>query len=144
MSVEIVQNADSSMGLRGDITGGNGGFIPVNVAYVAGSVATSSVFTANRNYVVQDISGRVDVVGTGGACTLSLYAVPSGVAIASGTLLHSGTYNLVGTINTKQTLTLSVVSGALNIANGGSIGYVITGTATSAVGSLTITLNPST
>lgn len=142
MSVEYVQRPDGSLGLVGDSTGGNGGFIPVVYDYTATTPTTVSFFTAHRNYVVQDISGRVDVAGTGGACTISIYSVPSGTAIASGTLLHTGTYNIVGTANTRQTLTLSTSATALAIPSGNSIGLVVTGTPTSAVGHVTVTLSP--
>lgn len=142
MSVEYVQRPDGSLGLVGDSTGGNGGFVPVTYNYTATTPATTSIFTAHRNYIVQDISGRVDVAGTGGACTVSIYNVPSGTAIASGTLLHSGTYNIVGTANAKQTLTLSTTATALVIPAGSSIGIVVSGTATSAVGSITVCLSP--
>ena len=142
MSVQFKQLSDGSLGLQGDLTGGNGEFIPLVVNYIASSAATQAIFTASRNYVVQSIIGRTQVAGTGGACTMSIYSVPSGTAVASGTLLHSGTFNLVGTINTNQTLTLSTTASALAIPAGNSIGIVITGTATSAVGSVTIALSP--
>ncbi|MFZ6653795.1 hypothetical protein [Undibacterium sp. TJN19] len=142
MSVEIVQRPDGALGLVGDSTGGNGGFLPVTATYTATSPAAMSLFSANRNYIVQDITGRVDVSGTGGACTISLYNVPTGAAIASGTLLHTGTYNVAGTVNTKQVLTLSATASALVISAGSAIGLVVTGTPTSAVGSVTVTLSP--
>lgn len=139
MGVQAKQNDDNSFGLTGDGTGGKGEFIPVSVGYTASSPATTSFFTASRNYVVGDISGRVDVAGTGGACTISVYAVPSGTAVASGTLLHSGSFNVVGTAATKQTLTLG---SSLSVAAGSSLAIIVTGTATSAVGSLTVALRP--
>lgn len=144
MSVEYKQNPDGSAGMQGDSTGGTGGFIPVTGSYTATSPATASIFSANRNYIVQDITGRVDVAGTGGACTISIYSVPSGTAVASGTLIHAGTFNIVGTVNTKQVLTLATTASALIIPAGSSIAWVITGVATSAVGTVTVTLNPST
>lgn len=133
MSVQYVQLPDSSLGLRGDATGGTGDFIPVSVGYTASSPATTSFFTASRNYVVGDISGRVDVAGTGGACTATLYVAPSGTA------LHTGSFNLVGTAAAKQTLTLG---STVAVPAGSSLGIVVAGTATSAVGSLTVALRP--
>lgn len=144
MAVEYKQNPDGSVGLQGDSTGGQGGFIPVSTFYTATSSATMSFFSANRNYVVQDITGRVDVSGTGGACTLSIYSAPSGTAIAAGTLIHSGSFNVAGTANTKQVLTLSTPALSLVIPAGSVLGLVVTGIATSAIGSITVTLNPST
>lgn len=140
--VELKQFADGSLGLQGDSTGGNGAFLPITAAFTAAST-TASLFTANRNYIVGDISGRVDVSGTGGVCTLSIYAAASGVAIASGTLLHTSSFNVAGTVNTKQVLTLATPASALVLAAGSVIGYVITGAPTSAVGSITVTLSPS-
>ena len=141
--VELKQFADGSFGLQGDSTGLQGEFLPVNASYSATSAAVQSLFTASRNYIIKDISGRVDVAGTGGACTISLYVAPSGTAIGSGTLVHTGSFNVVGAANTKQTLSLAALASSLVIPLGSTLGYVITGTATSAVGSLSVTLSPS-
>lgn len=143
MSINLKQNPDGSAGFEGGSTGGVGEFIPVNIPYVATSAATSPVFVASRNFIVQDIRGRVNVAGTGGACTISLYSVPSGTAVASGTLLHTGSFNVVGTALANQSLTLSTTAANLVIPAGNSIGYVITGTPTSAIGVITVTLTPS-
>lgn len=138
--INLVQNADGSAGMQGrDLD--NGKFIPVVVPYVATTVSNSA-FTAARAYVVQAISGRVETAGTGGACTFSIYKTPSGTAGASGVLLHTGTFNLVGTAATVQNLALSATASALLMAAGDSIYVALTGTATSAVGSLTVTLCP--
>ncbi len=113
----------------------------IQLNYIA-SLVTQTIYTAARPVKVMSIIGRVRVAGTGGACTISFYKVPSGTAVGSGTLLHSGSYNLVGTVDTNQVLTLSATAGALDLATGDSIGYVLTGTATSAVGNVTIGLQP--
>ena len=137
---QIKQLGDSSLGIEGS-AGGDGGFIPVNASYnvPAGTVV---MFVADRPYVVKGIKGREGVAGTGGACTVSFYKSASGTAIGSGTVLHSSSYNIVGTANTTQTLTLSTTASDLLLAAGDAIGYVVTGTATSATGAFTVTLNP--
>lgn len=140
--VELKQFADGSFGLQGDSTGGMGEFVLCTTNYFATSATTQSLLTASRNYVIQNISGRVDVSGTGGACTVSFYVAPSGTALASGALVHTGSFNVAGTANTRQTLTLSTTPSSLVIPAGYSLGYVITGAATSAVGSLTVALSP--
>ena len=131
---------DSSMGIEG-AGGGDGGFLPITLNYTATTV-DCTLFTADRPYVVKAIRGRVDVAGTGGACTAQIRKVPSGTALTSGTVLHSGTYNLVGTAATQQALTLSTTPSDLLMAAGDSICYDLTGTATSAVGAISVTLNP--
>lgn len=131
---------DSSMGIEGS-SGGDGGFLPITLNYTASTV-DCTLFTADRPYVVKAIRGRVDVAGTGGACTATIRKVPSGTALTSGTALHTGTYNLVGTAATQQTLTLSTTASDLLLAAGDSICYDLTGTATSAVGAISVTLNP--
>lgn len=136
----IRQNADSSLGIEGT-AGGEGGFIPVVLNYVATTV-DCTMFTADRPYVVKAIRGRVDVAGTGGACTATIRKVPSGTALTSGTALHTGTFNLVGTAATQQALTLSTTASDLLLAAGDSICYDLTGTATSAVGSISVALCP--
>jgi len=136
----IRQNADSSLGIEGTASG-EGGFIPVTLSYIATTV-DCTLFTADRPYVVKAIRGRVDVAGTGGACTATIRKVPSGTALTSGTALHTGSFNLVGTAATQQALTLSTTASDLLLAAGDSICYDLTGTATSAVGAISVTLNP--
>lgn len=140
MSVDMKQNADGSLGFAG-VNAGDGGFLNANLPYSA-AIADTSFWVADRAYVVKGITGRVDVLGTGGACTAQIRKAPSGTAGTSGTLLHSGTFNLVGTINTNQTLTLSTTEGALRIAAGDCLFFDLTGTPTSAVGNITVCLAP--
>ena len=64
------------------------------------------------------------------------------VAIGSGTALHTGTFDIVGTADANQVVSLSATVADVTLAAGDSIGYVLTGTATSAVGNVTITLVP--
>ena len=141
MSVDIAQHPDSSLGLVGSASTGGAGFIPVTINYVA-TTPDCTFFVADRAYVVKAIRGRVDVAGTGGACTAVIRKTPSATAPASGTVLHSGSYNLVGTANANQALTLSTTASDLLLAVGDALSYDLTGTATSAVGSITVHLAP--
>lgn len=113
----------------------------VNFDYTS-ALVTQAVYVASRASVIVDIRGRTRVAGSGGACTLQIFKAPSGTAIGSGTLVHSGSYNLVGTADTNQVLVLVNDIGILTLAVGDALGYVLTGTATSAVGTFTITLEP--
>ena len=140
MGIQLKQLADNSLGMEG-VGKDAGAFLFVPVAYSA-STASASVFTAPRACIVQAISGRVEVSGTGGACTFSLYKAASGTAGASGVLLHTGSFNVAGTAATTQVLTLSAVLGATSLAAGDSIFIALTGTPTSAVGNVTLALNP--
>lgn len=140
MGVQIKQNADGSLGLEGSANG-EGGFVIAGINYVAATV-DSTFFVADRPYIVKAIRGRVDVAGSGGACTATIRKVPSGTALVSGTALHTGSYNLVGTAATAQTLTVSTTASDLLLAAGDALCYDLTGTATSAVGNITVTLNP--
>lgn len=141
MSVDIKQNADSSLGMVGNASTGGEGFVPVTINYTA-STPDCTFFVADRAYVVKAIRGRVDVAGTGGACTAQIRKTPTATAPASGTVLHSGSYNLVGTANANQALTLSTTASDLLLAVGDALSYDLTGTATSAVGSITVHLAP--
>lgn len=141
MGVELKQLDDGSMGLEGATTGGSGGFLTVSHNYNVPAI-NQTIFTADRPYVVKAVRGRVDVLGTGGACTYQIRKAVSGTIGTSGVLLHSSTYNLVGTINTMQNLTLSTTLPDLALAAGDSIYMHLTGTATSAIGNVTVTLNP--
>ena len=113
----------------------------VNFDYTA-ALVTQKIIIVPRNSRVVDIRGCPRVAGSGGACTVSFYKVPDGVAVASGTLLHSGSYNMVGTADFQQVLTLVNTPGVLDLKPGDGIGYVLTGTATSAVGTLCVTIEP--
>ena len=144
MSVDLQQNPDSALDLVGitSLTNPSGrGWVPVTINYVA-TTPDCTFFQADRAYVVKAIRGRVDVAGTGGACTVQIRKTPTATAPASGTILHSGTYNIVGTANANQALTLSTTVGDLLLAPGDALSYDVTGTATSAVGSITVHLSP--
>lgn len=145
MSVDIQQAPDSAMDLVGNTAAisnpAGRGWIPVTVNYTASTV-DSTFFVADRAYVVKAIRGRVDVAGTGGACTVQIRKTPTATAPASGTVLHSGSYNIVGTANANQALTLSTTAGDLLLAPGDALSYDLSGTPTSAVGSITVHLSP--
>ena len=146
MSVDIRQGADGSLEMVGDQnttrnpTAG-AGFVTASINYNV-PAADASFFVADRAYTVKGIRGVVDVAGTGGACTAVVRKVPSGTALASGTALHSGSYNLVGTVATNQTLTLSTTGSDLLLAAGDRLAVDYTGTATSAIGAISVTLAP--
>jgi len=113
----------------------------VNMNYTS-ALVTQKFFIATIPCVVVDISGVPRVAGSGGACTLQVFKAPSGTAVGSGALLHSGTYDLVGTADKNQTLTLVSTPETLRLNPGDSLGYVLTGTATNAVGMIQVTLEP--
>jgi hypothetical protein len=106
------------------------------------TTADSSFFVAGRDYRVLGITARVEVAGTGGACTAIIKKAPSATDIAAGTALHSSSINLVGTVDTNQTLTLSTTYTDLAIVAGNAIGFDITGTPTSARGVVSVYLVP--
>lgn len=144
MSVDLQQNADGSVGLVGASTTSvvsGVGFIPVSINYTA-TTPDCTFFVADRPYVIKAIRGRVDVAGTGGACTVQIRKTATATAPASGTVVHSGTYNIVGTANANQALTLSTTASDLLLAVGDALSYDLTGTATSAVGNITVHLAP--
>lgn len=141
MGVNVKQLEDGSMGLEGkDLDAG--AFIVESIGINAASPATQVIFTANRSMRIKGIRYRVEVSGTGGACTFVINKAPSGTAISAGTILHTGTFNVAGTAATLQTGTLSATTSALSLAAGDSVGVIITGTATSAVGAVSIWATP--
>jgi len=114
----------------------------INVNYIS-TLVTQALFVADTAAQrIASITGRVRVAGSGGACTLSFYKCASGIAAASGTLLHSGSYNLVGTADTNQTITLIPDVDTRTFNSGDSLNMVLTGTATSAVGTITFRFDP--
>lgn len=137
----LKQNQDGSLGIQGD-TKDDGGFIPVSFYWNVPN-ADTAFFIADRPYVVKAIRSRVDTAGTDvGAVTGAIKKAPSATAIASGTALHSGTIDLKGTAATNQAITLSTTASTLKIAAGDAIGFDLTGTATAAVGCVTVFLAP--
>lgn len=146
MSVDIRQNADGSLDMVGDQNSTRNptagvGWMAVSVNYNV-PAADASFFVADRAYVVKGIRGVNDVIGTGGACTAVIRKVPTGTALTSGTALHASTFNLVGTAATNQILTLSTTAADLLLAAGDRLAIDYTGTATSAIGAVTVTLAP--
>ena len=146
MSVQFKQNADASLGLQGtDLD--DGGFVVVTLPWSAitntsGAFLTVSGPIMNRRMIVKAISYANDTAATN-AVTAALWKAPSATALASGVALHTGTANLQLTAATNASLTLSTVSGALDVAAGSRIGFVISATPGAAgVGAFTVTLAP--
>jgi hypothetical protein len=136
----LVQTADGAADWDGyDHT--RVGFIPVNTEYNV-PAADKLIFVATRRMIVKSISGCPSVAGTGGACTAVVKKASGTTAIASGTAVHSGSYDLVGTVNTVQNLTLSATASDLVVEAGDRLGIDFTGTATSALGVITVFLAP--
>lgn len=137
----LKQNPDGSMGVQGS-DADNGGFVNVNIEYNASSIDMVA-FVATRKYVVQGISGRPTIAGTNGsAVTAQVKKMTGVVAITAGTSLMSSTFDLKGTADTVQSLALSATPADLEIPAGTAIGIDFTGTLTSAVGVVTVTLAP--
>lgn len=114
----------------------------IDFNYIA-TIVTQTIFVAPWPCVVTHIIGRPRVAGTdGSACSLSFYKAGNGVAVGSGTLLHSGVYDMKGTADTNQELTLVGNLDSLTLKAGDSVGFVLTGTATSAVGQITMSVEP--
>lgn len=138
MGVQFKQGGDGAAGLEGKDLG-TGAFIHATVNYNVPVAATAvCLINAGRALVLDSIIGRTFVAGTGGAATVALWKAPSGTAPTSGTQLHSGTFNMVGTIHTDQSLTLTTTT----VAAGEAVWAVFTGTATSAIGAITVNARP--
>ena len=130
----IKQLGDGGIGLEGK-DGGYGSLILGTINYNVPIATTASlVYYSNRATVIDNIEGRTFVIGTGGAATVAFWMAPSGTAPVSGTALHSGTFNMVGTIHTDQQLTLIITAVPAEYA----VWAVYTGTATSAIGGVTV------
>ena len=143
---QLKQNADASIGIQGS-DGDDGGFIThvfnwSAVTNTSGAFLTVSGPIFNRRMVVKAITYANDTVASN-AVTAALWKAPSGTALASGVALHTGTVNMQNTAATNASLTLSTVAGAVDVAAGSRIGFVISGTPGAAgVGTITVTLAP--
>lgn len=141
MSINLKQLPDGSMGIEGkDLD--TGAFVVASTPVNAVTPATAIFYTAPRAMQVQSITYSVETSGTGGACTFVVKKAPSGTALASGTTIHSGTGNVAGTAATNQTITVSTTTGVPALAAGDRLGIIVTGTATSAVGSVSVGMTP--
>lgn len=138
MGVQYKQQADGSVGLEGPAFPTATDFIFINIPYNTASPLTLSGSVLPRRCIVQSIQLNPDVASTN-AVTVALWAAGSTVALASGTALHTGTGNLQGTANAVQVLTLSTVTGALQVNGQSRIGAIISG-ALGAAGSGVITI----
>lgn len=104
------------------------------------TITDRTFFTAPSNmaFTILSVVARVTVAGTGGACTAQIRRPASGTAISSGAGVHSGTINLVGTVDTNQAMTIT----SPNLTAGQSLAFDLTGTPTSAVGSVSVFMVP--
>ena len=136
--VNIAQGADGGMGLVGK-DGGTGPFLSSVLNYnVPVAAVPILLLDLGRSVVIDSIIGRPFVAGTGGVATWAIWKAPNGTAPTSGTQLHSGSFNMVGTINTDQALTLTTAT----VAAGEAVWAVPTGTATSAIGGISLNCRP--
>lgn len=108
--------------------------------YLAAAVDGQKMVKAVTGFTIVSAVLRPLVAGTdGSAVTVAVKKVASGTAIGSGTAVHSGTGDLKGTINTDQALTLT---SAAVVAAGSEVGLDVTGTLTSAIGTVMLTVIP--
>ncbi len=120
--------------------------MPVHVSFMYGlnTLITTPFYVAPRPMRVVAITGRSLVAGSdGGAVTCTIAKAPSLTAISAGTLLNTGTINLKTVADTNFTaIALSVTAAALSLAKGDSLGLILTGVSTAAVGVITVELIP--
>ena len=115
--------------------------IPVGPA--AQDAEDVTVFIADRPYNIVSVQGVVSTAN-GTAGTAAVMVASGTTAIASGTSVSSTrTIDLNATINTVQTLTLDTTIANTQIAAGSRLGLVFTNTPTTAVGLITVVLQPS-
>lgn len=114
----------------------------IDFSYTATTV-TQAIFIASYPCQVVDIRGRQRVNG-GASAAINFFKSPSGTTAANGTALNVGAFDAssAGTADANQVLALSVVNNALVLAAGDSINIVVSGTMTSAVGYIQVTLEP--
>ena len=133
MSVNLVQLADSGMGLGGKDSG-NGDFVFVSIPYTASSPLTMTGAVFNRSMVVHAVTVNPDVASSN-AVTATAYQTASATALGSGTAV-TGTMALSGVAGTNVSGTVTAANA--QVASGSRIGVVISG-ALGAAGSGVIT-----
>jgi hypothetical protein len=114
----------------------------INFNYIATSV-DSWVFVADADYEVVAVKLIPSVAGNdASAVTADIMKASGTTAVASGTTVLSAadSLNLKGTAHTLQTGTLSATQSARQITSGDRLGINFTGTLTSAVGLIQVSL----
>lgn len=115
--------------------------VPVAVLYTA-VTPTEGAYFADRACVVSSIVARPQALATT-AASLTFFKVPDGYGVASGTQVSTGALNLLtATANVNKSMALTADAGALTLAAGDALGYVVAGTPTAARGSITFNLKP--
>jgi hypothetical protein len=118
---------------------------PIHVTWRYGDATPidSPFYVAPRAMRITKIVGRSLVAGGGGACTGVIKKAPSATAVASGTAVMSGSIDLTTTADANfAAISLSATAAALSLAAGDCLGLDVTGTATSAVGVITVEMVP--
>lgn len=116
--------------------------IAVSFVYDA-NVINLPFFVADRPYIALAVNARILVAGTnGGAVTAQIRRVPNNTAVSGGTAIHSGTINLKGTVDQVQEMTMVTTASSINLVKGNSLGFDLTGVATSARGVVSVLLQP--
>lgn len=113
----------------------------LDLRYTANTV-TQKVFIAPIAVRVTAIQGVPRVAGSGGACTFTFLKTADTVVPTSGTSLSGDSFNVAGTADINQYLTLVTNVDSLTLQPGDALSMVLTGTPTSAVGVVTVTLEP--
>jgi hypothetical protein len=147
-NVNLVPTVGTGTGTDGEvqINSSTEGFVIVQIPYLATSIDTGW-FVAARAYRVKSIILRPLTVAAATA-TVQIFKGPSGVAINGlGSVALAAAQDLAtgdGVVaNTNYAAALvSNVAGALDIAAGDAIGPAFTGTMTTKVGVITVTLVP--
>lgn len=138
---QIKQGSDGSFGIQGKDLG-EGPFVVASTEWNAASV-DKVFFVANRAMKVKAIHSRVTVAGTdAGAVSAVIRRIANGVAVTAGVVQNTGSIDLKGAADTIQTLGLSAVIGALDVAAGDSFSIDFTGVLTSATGVVSVWMSP--
>lgn len=114
---------------------------PLNVVVNAAATTTnySTVFIADRPYVVVQAQETHAVASSGGATTLAITKDTGTTAPAGGTNTLATTFDLAATANTVQTV-LGVATGVAQLAAGDRLAFKLTGTPTSMT-NVTVTIS---
>lgn len=96
------------------------------------AAGSTTIFLADRSYIVQSVQEIHPVASTGGVTTLNITKDTGTNAPGAGTTILAGaaTFNLAATANTVQTLN-AVNTGVAQLAVGDRLAITVAGTATS-------------
>jgi hypothetical protein len=134
----VIFDLDPLLGPKDSMSRVMDGLESITIQLLAASPTAGHLWTAHEGIWRLGTASEIHAVVGGAAAALQLYVTPSGTAPGSGTAQLTGTIDLTATANAVRFGTL--IATPTQLLRGDSLCYVLTGTITGLVGSLTVNM----